>query len=152
MRAKHTWTRPRIASSRHDNAATSFRNRREITSGSPLCAFIPLNPPSSKAVALILFCPAHSYSSKPRPLSPSMSPESSSPNAPSRWHKKIYLDINVSKKGTYNCTEVFNVPAFVGKLALLICAIPCVHATLIKQETKDTEIKPFYWPLLKHPT
>lgn len=64
-----------------------------------LCLFIPLNPPSSKAVALILFCPAHSYSSKPRPLSPSMSAESSSPNVPSRWHTDIntYLDNNQGK-------------------------------------------------------
>lgn len=73
-----------------NSGSGSVRNRCEIKpvlyNTKCVRVFLPLKPPSSKAVARILFCPAHSYSSKPRPFSPSMSAESSSPNAPSRWH------------------------------------------------------------------
>lgn len=110
-----------------------------------LCLFIPLNPPSSKAVALILFCPAHSYSSKPRPLSPSMSAESSSPNVPSRWHThiNIYIDINQSKNITYFCTTVFDVEAFkyVEKIrTLVLCHTMCPYVAASAQNTQTNHL------------
>lgn len=111
---------------------------------SDLFWFIPLNPPSSKAVALILFCPAHSYSSKPRPLSPSMSAESSS-NVPSRWHTdiNIYLDINQSKNTTHYCTIVFDVEAFkhVEKTStLVLCHTMCPYHTASAQNTQTDHL------------